>query len=230
VRNNGGHRVVDHFVWSLGGQRRHAAIFVKDGITEFHAPTGFTSADFDRFVAARKAEGFQPVGINGENAAGTRFGGIFLKDPGTWVVEKRILGPDAYQAKFDEQTALGRRLHRVQGYDNGNKFAAIWTAPPFFAPWVAGKAYAVGDKVTYNGIVYEVRQAHTSQPQWAPPLVPALFQRPTPVGSSPWAPNVAYVVGSLVTYNGATYRAIQAHTSLVGWDPPFTPALWTLVP
>jgi chitinase len=60
--------------------------------------------------------------------------------------------------------------------------------------------------------------------------VPALFQRPTPVGSSPWAPNVAYVVESLVTYNGATYRALRAHTSVVGWDPPFTRALWTLVP
>ena len=134
-------------------------------------------------------------------------------------------GARAYQARFDEQTGLGRRLHRVQGYDNGNKFAAIWTAPPLFAPWVAGKAYAVGDKVTYNGIVYEVRQAHTSQAHWPPPIVPALFQRPTPVGSSPWAPNVSYVVGSLVTYNGGTYRAIQAHMSLVGWDPTITPAL-----
>jgi hypothetical protein len=47
-------------------------------------------------------------------------------------------------------------------------------------------------------------------------------------GAAAWAPNVSYVVGNLVTYGGATYRCIQSHTSLVGWEPPNTPSLWTL--
>ena len=43
-----------------------------------------------------------------------------------------------------------------------------------------------------------------------------------------WAPGVAYSVGTLATYQGPTYRCIQAHTSLEGWEPPKVPALWQL--
>src|SRR5579859_6833836 len=47
-----------------------------------------------------------------------------------------------------------------------------------------------------------------------------------------WAPNVAYAVGAMVTYQDAThpnhlYKCIQAHTSQVGWEPPNVPALWS---
>ena len=45
---------------------------------------------------------------------------------------------------------------------------------------------------------------------------------------SAWAPNTWYNVGDLVTYGGSTYKCIQAHTSLVGWEPPVVPALWGL--
>jgi len=47
-------------------------------------------------------------------------------------------------------------------------------------------------------------------------------------GATAWAPNVAYKVGDLVSYGGKTYSCIQAHTSLVGWEPPIVPALWAL--
>ncbi|GFP77186.1 carbohydrate-binding protein [Clostridium fungisolvens] len=48
----------------------------------------------------------------------------------------------------------------------------------------------------------------------------------TSTGVTAWAPNTYYAVGALVTYNGVTYKCIQAHTSLVGWEPPNVPALW----
>lgn len=41
-----------------------------------------------------------------------------------------------------------------------------------------------------------------------------------------WAPNVAYAVNDTVTYGGCTYKVIQAHTSLTGWEPPIVPALF----
>ncbi|CAM3443235.1 glycosyl hydrolase family 18 protein [Paenibacillus lupini] len=44
-----------------------------------------------------------------------------------------------------------------------------------------------------------------------------------------WAPNVSYAVNDTVTYNGTTYKCIQGHTSLVGWEPPIVPALWSTV-
>jgi len=42
-----------------------------------------------------------------------------------------------------------------------------------------------------------------------------------------WQPNTAYAVGQTVTFNAALYRCRQAHTSLPGWEPPNTEALWT---
>jgi chitinase len=50
---------------------------------------------------------------------------------------------------------------------------------------------------------------------------------PTATGLYPaWVPNHAYAVGDLVSYNGHNYRCLQAHTSMVGWEPPNVPALW----
>jgi chitin-binding protein len=57
-----------------------------------------------------------------------------------------------------------------------------------------------------------------------PPTNPTTTTNP-PAGGT-WAPGVAYATGSQVTYGGAGYRCIQAHTSLAGWEPPNTPALW----
>lgn len=39
-----------------------------------------------------------------------------------------------------------------------------------------GVEYAVGDLVTFDGVVYRVLQAHTSQPGWTPDAVPAMFE------------------------------------------------------
>ena len=40
-----------------------------------------------------------------------------------------------------------------------------------------GHAYQVGDQVSYQGVVYQVVQSHTSQQGWAPDIVPALYTR-----------------------------------------------------
>jgi hypothetical protein len=44
--------------------------------------------------------------------------------------------------------------------------------------------------------------------------------------AAPWAANVAYATGDVVTYGGNVYECIQAHTSLSNWTPDATPALW----
>jgi len=43
------------------------------------------------------------------------------------------------------------------------------------APWTDWTAYAAGAVVTYGGAVYQCAQAHTSQPDWTPAGVPALW-------------------------------------------------------
>lgn len=44
--------------------------------------------------------------------------------------------------------------------------------------WASGVNYAVGKVVSYEGTLYKCIQAHTSQANWMPPAVPALW---TPV-------------------------------------------------
>lgn len=47
-------------------------------------------------------------------------------------------------------------------------------------------------------------------------------------GAPQWSPDaVTYQVGQYVTYNGAVYVCITAHTSQSDWSPPATPALWS---
>lgn len=46
--------------------------------------------------------------------------------------------------------------------------------------------------------------------------------------AAPWAPNTSYQVNDLVTFGQQSYKCRMAHTSLVGWEPPNTPALWEL--
>jgi chitodextrinase len=54
---------------------------------------------------------------------------------------------------------------------------ATTTPPaPAASPWKAFTLYAAGDRVTFDGITYEVREAHTSLPGWQPPAVPGLFK------------------------------------------------------
>ncbi|MGW9450685.1 dioxygenase family protein [Streptomyces sp. NPDC055632] len=52
---------------------------------------------------------------------------------------------------------------------------------------------------------------------------------PTPTTQPPggsWAVGTAYRAGDAVTYGGAGYVCLQAHTAQPGWQPPNVPALW----
>lgn len=55
------------------------------------------------------------------------------------------------------------------------------------------------------------------------------FNQPAHAAPNPWVANTAYAVGSQVSYNGAIYECLQAHTALIGWEPATTPALWKQV-
>ncbi|MEV0581952.1 carbohydrate-binding protein [Nonomuraea sp. NPDC050310] len=82
---------------------------------------------------------------------------------------------------------------------------------------------------TYHQPVNEILQtygltlARTGNPPTSPP--------PTspPPGGGTWAAGTAYAAGASVTYGGATYRCLQAHTAQAGWEPPNVPALWQRV-
>lgn len=89
-----------------------------------------------------------------------------------------------------------------------------------YDPWVEGKAYAVGDFVTYgeNSVgdpqLYKVVQAHTSQAFWKPDAVASLYvaigldEKGYPVWSQPTGAHDAYNKGDIVDYNGILYRSL----------------------
>ena len=86
--------------------------------------------------------------------------------------------------------------------------------------WEVGKAYAVGEFVTYgtNSVgdpqLYKVVQAHTSQADWTPDVVPSLFvavgldEKGYPVWSQPTGAHDAYNKGDIVDYNGTLYQSL----------------------
>ncbi|KGE16537.1 glycosyl hydrolase family 18 protein [Paenibacillus wynnii] len=71
----------------------------------------------------------------------------------------------------------------------------------------------------------------TSTPTPTTTPTPTLSPTPTATatpGVNTWTAGVAYKVGDTVSYSGKTYTCLQTHTSLQGWEPATTPALWKL--
>lgn len=105
-----------------------------------------------------------------------------------------------------------------------------------YDPWEIGKAYAVGDFLTYgvNGVgdpqLYKVVQNHVSQAEWTPNTTPALYvaigldDNGYPVWSQPTGAHDAYNTGDIVDYNGTLYRSLidgnvyAPETYPAGWE------------
>ncbi|GAA0543961.1 hypothetical protein GCM10010172_26890 [Paractinoplanes ferrugineus] len=68
--------------------------------------------------------------------------------------------------------------------------------------------------------------APTTKPTTTPTTKPPTTPPTTAPGTTTWAPYTAYSAGQVVTYGGKRYQCRQSHTSLPGWEPPTTPALW----
>lgn len=80
------------------------------------------------------------------------------------------------------------------------------TVTDLYPFWSSGVAYEVGDRVQFNGLLYRCVQAHTSQEDWTPDKVPALWVRtwtdPFPEWVQPTGAHDAYAKGDTVSFNG----------------------------
>ena len=93
-----------------------------------------------------------------------------------------------------------------------------------------GVAYEVGKRVLYNGVLYKVIQAHTSQAGWNPVDAPSLFAKvinETIDGSIPEfeQPNSTnpYMKGDRVIFNGKVYESLIDNNV---YSPEAYPAGW----
>lgn len=89
--------------------------------------------------------------------------------------------------------------------------------PDFVEKWQSGKAYAVGKRLEYNGTIYKVLQAHTSQDTWTPPDAPSLFVKVLIPDSSTipeWeGVKVSYPSGREMSIESATMMTVRTGIS-----------------
>lgn len=100
--------------------------------------------------------------------------------------------------------------------------------------WASGNEYNSGDVVSYKNSLYKVVQSHTSQSDWTPDVVPALFTRvyegayqedgQTEIQEwvQPTGAHDAYQTDDVVTHNGSTWKSTVDNNvwepSVYGWD------------
>ena len=86
----------------------------------------------------------------------------------------------------------------------------------------------VGEYYRHNEELYQVVQAHITQPDWTPDAVPALFNKVVPEGVIPeWVQpsgtQDAYNKGDKVTFEGRTYESVIDGNT---WSPKDYPQGW----
>ena len=107
-------------------------------------------------------------------------------------------------------------------------------AAELFPAWAVGVAYSVGERVQYDGKLYKVVQAHTSQADWAPPTVPALFTEVAKPGEihvwkQPTGAQDAYNKGDKVWYPDVNTTVYESVIDSNVWSPNDYPQGWKVV-
>ena len=75
-----------------------------------------------------------------------------------------------------------------------------------------GRSYQVDDIFKYEGKLYKVIQEHTSQDDWIPSELPALYlnmmpENVVPEWKQPTGSHDSYKIGDKVTFEGKTYES-----------------------
>jgi len=100
-----------------------------------------------------------------------------------------------------------------------------------FLPWRASEAVEINDMRRFQGELYICLQPHTTQADWHPPDVPALWLIKSAPGVIPeWVQPTgahdAYALDAIVTHNGSTWKSlVDANV----WEPGTNAALWWAV-
>lgn len=92
-----------------------------------------------------------------------------------------------------------------------------------------GISYKVNERVRFQGTLYKVLLAHTSQEAWTPIAAPSLFakvlipdENVIPEWEQPDSTN-AYQIGDRVTFEGKIYESLINNNV---WSPVAYPAGW----
>ncbi|MBI1854339.1 MAG: hypothetical protein HYR93_00430 [Chloroflexi bacterium] len=148
-------------------------------------------------------------------------------------VEQSAYGAEVHYIALDSPPMGVRPKDAPNSWMRLTRLAVVngFSTSPAPAGWKTRHFYSAGEKASYRGRTYCCIQSHTSQADWKPDLVPALWSAgPEPVTSLTWGPGIRYIAGDQACdVDGFLYRCLQSHTSRPNWAPYEATALWKRV-
>ena len=139
----------------------------------------------------------------------------------------RIEKAREFRRKINAKLQATRKLIRVDELDEEELLGMI----NLYDNYQVGKSYRVDDIFKYEGKLYKVIQDHTSQEDWLPSELPALYlnmmpENVIPEWVQPTGVHDAYSIGDKVIFEGEVYESIIDGNT---WSPTDYPQGWKLI-
>ena len=140
------------------------------------------------------------------------------------MILSRIEKAVEFRKRIDASLQATRKLIRVDDLSEDELMDMI----DLYESYQISKLYKVDDIFNYEGQLYKVIQEHTSQEDWIPPELPALYlsmmpENVIPEWVQPTGAHDAYNTGDKVIFEGKVYKSvIDANT----WSPSAYTSSW----
>ena len=142
-------------------------------------------------------------------------------------LETPVSQNEEIQTMVSELTKIGKLVANQVTDD-----AVALELQTFYDEWQIGVNYSLGQYVRYNGVLYKVVNAHSSQSDWTPDISPSLFAvvLTSPDGTpqewvQPDSTN-PYMKGDKVIFEGVVYESLIDNNI---WSPAAYPAGWQII-
>lgn len=132
-----------------------------------------------------------------------------------------------FRKRINANLQATRKLIRVDELDENELLDMI----DLYESYEIGKSYQTDDIFKYEGKLYKVIQEHTSQDDWIPSELPALYLNLMPENVIPeWVQPTgsldAYNIGDKVIFEGDVYECIIDGNT---WSPTDYPQGWKML-
>ena len=140
------------------------------------------------------------------------------------MILSRLKKAREFRKRIDANLNATRKLIRVDELSEDELLDMI----DLYESYQVDKLYKVDDIFNYEGQLYKVIQEHTSQEDWVPSELPALYlsmmpENVIPEWVQPTGGHDAYNTGDKVIYEGKVYESlIDGNT----WNPVDYPQGW----
>ena len=198
--------------------------------------------------ATRELHEIKDIGVEPDTANWTQtepkdLESIWDEETSAWVIPPEVQEQrDVAAAKSQANSIIAAAMQRsaVQTMSFAPAEFKVMAKAKLFDEWEAGASYTAGQRIAYNGVVYEVVQDVTAQSHQTPASAGMLaIYRPLSLDESgaehagtledpiPWAYGIKIEQGKYYSHNGKTWYAIQPQNEAL-WEPGAqgTEALW----